>query len=134
MRILATAVAAAVLAASPGAGDRPPPGPLLRIVHELDDSGGYPIEGARSFLRVRGEGLLGYDAEFSHQDFEVEYPVRGARRVTVTSFQRVCGGHCGNLEPPSAECRRTISLPERGVVTVRIRVRFGSRGCSMTVG
>ncbi len=91
-----------------------------------------PIEGAISFVRVRGPSFMRHDGRFDNQDFEVSYRVPAAGTVTLTSFQRTCGGNCGFLDPPSERCTREIEVGDDEVVRASITVDF-ARGCTIAV-
>jgi hypothetical protein len=50
----------------------------------------------------------------------------GAYRLV--SWQRICDGNCGNLDPPSQQCARPFTLRPGEQLTAAIRVNFAS-GC-----
>ena len=50
----------------------------------------------------------------------------GAYRLV--SWQRICDGNCGNLDPPSQQCARPVTLRSAEQLTAAIRVNFAS-GC-----
>jgi hypothetical protein len=106
--------------------------PLLVVEQSLDEAEGYPIEGAVSFPKLRGPGVMRFDSRFSHQTFEVVYPLRLAGTFVLTSYQRVCAGNCGELEPPDPRCRRRFRVRRREVITARVRVGFET-GCSIRI-
>jgi hypothetical protein len=51
----------------------------------------------------------------------------GAYRLV--SWQRLCDGNCGTLDPPSQHCARLITLRPGDQLTAAIRVNFASSGC-----
>ena len=116
---------------APAAAKPEPPRPRLVVTQRVVGQT-YPIEGAISFLRLRGPGAMRYDARFSHQDFEVDYPVRIPGAFTLTSYQRTCGGNCAFLDRPSERCERTFRIAKGQVVRASITVDF-ARGCTIAI-
>jgi hypothetical protein len=50
---------------------------------------------------------------------------------TLGSYARVCGGNCGNLEPPTDQCSTAAELEDGAAPTASIVARPG--GCTIAV-
>jgi hypothetical protein len=54
-------------------------------------------------------------------------------RYRLLSWQRVCDGNCGILDPPSDRCSRAFTLHRNQRLRATIAVRYGS-GCRISFG
>jgi hypothetical protein len=104
--------------------------PLI-IVHGRDATrpgDGVPIEGAISFLRLRGpHGFVSYAARFTSPTYDLGYPPNVAGRYRITAYARYCDGNCGYLDAPTGRCSRAFHLGQVEVVTATIRSRSAHR-------
>lgn len=50
----------------------------------------------------------------------------------LTTYQRPCDGHCGNLDPPADVCSAPVEITAGGVVHATSTVRYGE-GCSIEI-
>lgn len=102
----------------------------LRIEQSLDSSGGIPIEGEYSYARIESPSGAKISEERLPEDGRVTIHLSpGTYRLL--SYQRICNGNCGYLEPPSEECSRAFDISDDEPLVARIRVTFGS-GCTIT--
>jgi hypothetical protein len=113
----ATPRPAAIAPAQPG---------QLRIL-QVTVGNAVPIEGALSYIRVeRATGATVTERELPGSGQLTLRVPPGAYRLV--SWQRICDGNCGNLDPPSQQCARPFTLGPGEQLTAAIRVNFAS-GC-----
>jgi D-alanyl-D-alanine dipeptidase len=126
----AIAVVAALLALPTGA--EASPGTLF-LRQSIDRSHGTYIEGAISYVRVRGmRGQLIVARRVGRARFHMKRRLVPGR-YRVISYQRPCDGNCGLLDAPTDRCTRPVRILSGGLTTVSIRVRPG-RACRMARG
>ena len=85
-----------------------------------------PIEGAITFIRVkRPSGRVVLTRRLPASD-RLTLPLRPGR-YRLVSWQRLCDGNCGTLDPPSDRCARslTITAGERLRATIRVNYAVG---------
>ena len=85
-----------------------------------------PIEGAITFIRVkRPSGRVVLTRRLPASD-RLTLPLRPGR-YRLVSWQRLCDGNCGTLDPPSDRCARslTITAGERLTATIRVNYAVG---------
>ena len=86
-----------------------------------------PTEGALSYIRVeRATGATVTKRQLPGSGQLTLRVPPGAYRLV--SWQRICDGNCGNLDPPSLQCARPFTLRPEEQLTAAIRVNFAS-GC-----
>jgi zinc D-Ala-D-Ala dipeptidase len=104
----------------------------LDLRQSFDRSHGLYVEGAVSYVRVRGiRGKLIIAKRVNRPRFRMKRRI-GSGRYRVISFQRPCDGNCGFLDPPTDRCVRRMRVLSGGLTEVAVRVRPG-RGCRMTL-
>ena len=119
----------AALAALPAAANASPGTLDLRQV--LDHSRGVYVEGAVSYVRVRGiRGKLVVAKRVNRPLFRMQRRLASGR-YRVISYQRPCDGNCETLDPPTDRCARRVRILSAGLTEVGIRVRPGRR-CRMS--
>jgi hypothetical protein len=102
---------------------------LRVVVEQTASGGGMYIEGAFSYIQVRDEA----------GDVDVEQRAMFRSRISfrfplmpgeyrLISFQRPCGGNCGNLDPPTDRCEADLSVSGE---THRIRIEVTPGGGCM---
>src|SRR5262249_37373575 len=80
-----------------------------------------PIEGAITFVRVkRPSGRVVLTRRLPDSD-RITLPLRPGR-YRLVSWQRLCDGNCGTLDPPSHRCARSLRVRagERLRATIRV--------------
>ena len=105
----------------------------LQIRQILAKNTPLPIEGAipvvaivrrdGSLVAKRRLGLVRPSAAFS----------LAPGRYRLLSWQRICDGNCGTLDPPSDRCSRAFTLHRSQRLRATITVRYGS-GCRISFG
>jgi hypothetical protein len=84
-----------------------------------------PTEGALSYIRVeRATGATVTKRQLPGSGQLTLRVPSGAYRLV--SWQRICDGNCGNLDPPSQQCARPFTLRPGEQLTAAIRVNFAS--------
>lgn len=111
----------------------------ILVDQSIDPSGGIPIEGEYSYVRIEkpgGEKLierrLRYDAATKRSGAAIRL---GPGSYRLVSYQRTCDGNCGYLDAPSTFCsgRFRISSDKGGKpLGAKVRVNFGS-GCTISI-
>jgi len=106
------------------AGSARPAGHLAIKKVRVGDA--IPIEGAITFIRVKrpsGRVVLTRRLPVSER---LTLPLP-AGRYRLVSWQRLCDGNCGTLDPPSDRCARslTIRAGERLRATIRVNYAVG---------
>ena len=98
----------------------------LRILQVMVGNA-VPIEGALSYIRLeRATGATVTERQLPGSgQLTLRVPPGGYR---LLSWQRICDGNCGNLDPPSQQCARPDTLRSAEQLTAAIRVNFAS-GC-----
>ena len=134
MRAAAPLVAVACLVGCGASGEpaaEPEPGSAtIHFEHALDPNGTMYIEGAKYHVTVK-QG----DETVAEREIEFEGTVTldlPAGAYTLGSYARVCGGNCGNLEPPTDHCSTNAELKGDASSTASIVARPG--GCTITLG
>jgi len=87
-----------------------------------------PIEGAITFIRVKrpsGRGVLTRRLPASDR---LTLPLRPGR-YRLVSWQRLCDGNCGTLDPPSDRCARSLAIAPGERLRATIRVNYAVAGC-----
>jgi hypothetical protein len=117
----------AAQAAAPGpAATAPAQAGQLRIIQAWVGTA-VPIEGALSYIRLeRATGATVTERQLPGSGQLTLRARPGAYRLV--SWQRTCDGNCGNLDPPSQQCARHVTLRPGEQLTAAIRVNFAS-GC-----
>jgi hypothetical protein len=85
-----------------------------------------PIEGAITFIRIkRPSGRVVLTRRLPTSD-RLTLPLRPGR-YRLVSWQRLCDGNCGTLDPPSDRCARSLSIHagERLKATIRVNYAVG---------
>jgi hypothetical protein len=85
-----------------------------------------PIEGAITFVRVkRPSGRVVLTRRLPASD-RLTLPLRPGR-YRLVSWQRLCDGNCGTLDPPSHRCARSLTIrpAERLRATIRVNYAVG---------
>ncbi len=113
--------------ATPGPAATPPPqAGQLRIIQAWAGNA-VPIEGALSYIRLeRATGATMTERQLPGSGQLTLRVPPGAYRLA--SWQRICDGNCGNLDPPSQRCARPFTLRPGEQLTAAIRVNLAS-GC-----
>jgi hypothetical protein len=127
--VLAVAACIVVAAAVPGGVVNG----RLQVRQVLAKNTPLPVEGAipvvaiarrdGSLVAKRRLGLVRPSATFS----------LAPGRYRLLSWQRVCDGNCGILDPPSDRCSRAFRLHGNQRLRATITVRYGS-GCRIAFG
>jgi len=115
---------ASVRPAAHPAGPARPAGHLAIKKIRVGDA--IPIEGAITFIRVkRPSGRVVLTRRLPASDRRT-LPLP-AGRYRLVSWQRLCDGNCGTLDPPSDRCARslTIRAGERLKATIRVNYAVG---------
>jgi len=87
-----------------------------------------PIEGAITFIRVkRPSGRVVLTRRLPASD-RLTLPLP-AGRYRLVSWQRLCDGNCGTLDPPSHRCARWLTLRAGERLRATIRVNYAAAGC-----
>ena len=87
-----------------------------------------PIEGAITFVRVkRPSGRVVLTRRLPASD-RLTLPLP-AGRYRLVSWQRLCDGNCGTLDPPSHRCARWLTLRAGERLRATIRVNYAAPGC-----
>lgn len=122
---------AALLVPSVSQGLSPPQPVSVRAKNHFDPRGGTWFEGAVTYLKIRdvrsGNLLL-------RKRFNSRGRARGSvpsGRARVISYQRPCSGNCGELDPPTNRCARTVDF-EDDPTRLKIRSR-ADRDCRIRV-
>ena len=90
-----------------------------------------PIEGAISYLRIEhASGATVVDGQLPASKM-VALKLRPGK-YRLESWQRVCAGNCGHLDPPSDRCARDFPMRHSESLDATIRVNFTS-GCVITL-
>jgi hypothetical protein len=108
------------------------PDPVSLRIAQVAVGGGVPIEGAFSYLRIdRADGGTVAEGRLPGRSrVMLRLP---AGQYQLHSWQRICDGNCGHLDPPSARCLRTFTLHRGHPRRVTIQVRFPS-SCEVVLG
>ena len=86
-----------------------------------------PIEGAITFIRVkRPSGRVVLTRRLPASDRRT-LPLP-AGRYRLVSWQRLCDGNCGTLDPPSDRCARSLTIVAGQRLRATIRVNYAV-GC-----
>ncbi len=89
---------------------------------------GIPIEGAITFVRVkRPSGRVVLTRRLPASDRST-FPLRPGR-YRLVSWQRLCDGNCGTLDPPSHRCARSLTIRPAERLRATIRVNYAAAGC-----
>ena len=128
-RVVASVLATGTPAACGGEGGS---GRAVVYVRQ-EQSGPVFIEGSFSYVSVvgsDGKTVLTKRLQWSTQNDPVSHVALrlDAGEYRLVSFQRVCSGNCGRLEPPSYRCDYAL---EAGGETVALVVRLNARGCEI---
>jgi hypothetical protein len=99
---------------------------VVRVVY--DNSRGFPIEGALSYLRLQRGGRLVASRRGSRLSRRVP-----AGRYRLRSFQRLCEGTCDTLERPSHACSRSFRINGGQTARIRVVVPWSKRHCRMRI-
>jgi hypothetical protein len=87
-----------------------------------------PIEGAITFIRVkRPSGRVVLTRRLPASD-RITLPLRPGR-YRLVSWQRLCDGNCGTLDPPSHRCARPLTMMAGERLRATIRVNYAAAGC-----
>ena len=87
-----------------------------------------PIEGAVTFVRVkRPSGRVVLTRRLPVSD-RLTLPLRPGR-YRLVSWQRLCDGNCGTLDPPSHRCARPLTMMAGERLRATIRVNYAAAGC-----
>ena len=108
----------AALVALPAAADAAPG--TLDLRQSIDRSRGIYVEGAVSYVRVRGvRGRLVVAKRVRRPRFRMQRRLApGLYRVI--SYQRPCDGNCGTLDPPTDRCARRVRILSGGLTEVAV--------------
>jgi hypothetical protein len=136
LRVALLALVGILTLAAGGCGGSAEPAPTgradLRVVQSLDFSGAIPIEGEYSYVRIESPSGASIAEERLPEDGRVTIHL-SPDSYRLISYQRICNGNCGYLEPPSEQCSSTFEISGDKPLVARIRVTFGS-GCTITFG
>jgi hypothetical protein len=81
-----------------------------------------PTEGSLPYIRIeRASGATLISRQLAGNKLLIKLEP-GAYRLA--SWQRICDGNCGNLDPPSNQCRRAFSVRQGEVLRAIVRVNF----------
>jgi D-alanyl-D-alanine dipeptidase len=120
----------AALVALPATADAKPG--TLDLRQTFDSSHGVYVEGALSYVRVRGiRGKLVIAKRMSRPTFRMRRRLAPGR-YRVINYQRPCDGNCGFLDPPADRCTRRMRVLSGGLTEVTVRVR-PARRCTMSL-
>jgi len=120
-----TAQASLRPAAHPAGSARPAGHLAIRKVRVGD---AIPIEGAITFIRVkRPSGRVVLTRRLPASD-RLTLPLRPGR-YRLVSWQRLCDGNCGTLDPPSHRCARSLTIRAGERLRATIRVNYAAAGC-----
>jgi len=87
-----------------------------------------PIEGAITFVRVkRPSGRVVLTRRLPASD-RLTLPLPPGR-YRLVSWQRLCDGNCGTLDPPSHRCARSLTIRSAERLRATIRVNYAVAGC-----
>ncbi len=115
----------AALVALPAAAEAAPG--TLDLRQSFDHSRGVYVEGAVSYVRVRGvRGKLVVAKRSRRPAFRMLRHLAPGR-YRVISYQRPCDGNCGMLDPPTDRCAGRVRILSGGLTKVAVRVRPGRR-------
>ena len=119
----------ALLAAACGGTHHSAKGPAKLIVEQtVNYTGAVPIEGAYSYIRIEDQNGHKVTEQRVQSDRNDVIPLDpGSYRLV--SYQRICDGNCGILDPASDSCSSGFTAD--GTVSARIRVAFGA-GCTIS--
>ena len=112
--------------ASTGQASERPAGHL--VIKNIRVGDGIPIEGAITFVRVkRPSGRVVLTRRLPASD-RLTLPLRPGR-YRLVSWQRLCDGNCGTLDPPSHRCARSLTIRPAERLRATIRVNYAVAGC-----
>jgi zinc D-Ala-D-Ala dipeptidase len=119
----------AALVALPAAADATPG--TLDLRQSFDHSRGVYVEGAVSYVRVRGvRGKLVVAKRSRRPRFRMQRRLAPGPYMVI-NYQRPCAGTCRVLDPPTDRCARRVRILSGGLTEVAVRVR-PSRRCTMS--
>jgi hypothetical protein len=111
-------------AATPQATAAANPGPAHLQITQLTVGTVVPIEGSLSYIRVeRANGAVLVVRQLAGKRFVIKVDP-GIYRLA--SWQSICDGNCGNLDPPTKQCERTFSVRQGERLQATIQVNFAS--------
>jgi hypothetical protein len=122
--VLAQATTRPQLLSAAGPASSRPAGHLA--VRKIRVGDAIPIEGAITFVRVkRPSGRVVLTRRLPASD-RLTLPLRPGR-YRLVSWQRLCDGNCGTLDPPSDRCARSLAITpgERLRATIRVNYAVG---------
>jgi len=100
-------------------------------IRQVTVGNALPAEGALSYIRVeRATGATVTERQLPGSHKLTLQLAPGAYRLV--SWQRVCDGNCGSLDPPSQRCARPFTLRQGGQLAATIRVNFAA-GCAIVL-
>lgn len=107
----------------------------LRVTQVIAPGSPLPVEGAIPYIRVaRGDGSTVVKRRLVFKGRKAFALVSLAPgRYRLQSWQRVCDGNCGILDPPSDRCARWLRIHRAQRLDATITVRYGS-GCRIRFG
>ena len=98
------------------------------VIKKIRVGDAIPIEGAITFVRVKrpsGRAVLTRRLPASDR---LTLPLRPGR-YRLVSWQRLCDGNCGTLDPPSHRCARSLTIRPAERLRATIRVNYAAAGC-----
>jgi len=115
---------ASVRPAAHPAGPARPAGHLAIKMVRVGDA--IPIEGAITFIRVKRPSCRVVLTRRLPSSGRLTLPFP-AGRYRLVSWQRLCDGNCGTLDPPSDRCARSLTIRsgERLKATIRVNYAVG---------
>jgi len=127
LAVMTMVLASCAAQAAPGPGaTAPAPAGQLRII-QVRVGNAVPVEGALSYIRLkRAAGATVTERQLPGSGKLTLRVQPGAYRLV--SWQRICDGNCGSLDPPSQQCARPFTLRPGVQLTATIRVNFAA-GC-----
>jgi hypothetical protein len=107
----------------------------LHVQQVIAPGSPLPIEGSIPFIRVsRADGSTVVRRRLNVTTRTPTADVRLAPgRYRLQSWQRICDGNCGYLDPPSDRCARWFRIHRAQTLKATITVAFGS-GCRIRFG
>jgi hypothetical protein len=98
------------------------------VIKKIRVGDAIPIEGAITFVRVkRPSGRVVLTRRLPASD-RLTLPLRPGR-YRLVSWQRLCDGNCGTLDPPSHRCARSLTIRPAERLRATIRVNYAAAGC-----
>jgi hypothetical protein len=127
--LLVTGLLAAGCARTATVADHPSPATgVLRVTQQIE--GPLYVEGSVGYVRITdGSGVV----------FVGKVPQEGLTRTleagtfTLRSYQRICGGNCGNLGHPTDRCQASVTVTAGGTVHAEVRLTPTKNTCSISL-